>query len=172
MGCTITRLEPSRTIAPGRGQQNPGNRGPRPASVADVPGLPAEARVIEGVAERTFEVADTAAPRLTFSPIEALWQRLILPLRPRSWRYTASLAVLGTVLSMAPWHLLRHPLGARAASAPSGWQAIPRDWVATAAAVEAPAGFRPFEPVLEEVAGAAPLTWHRVTFHAVPRGTA
>jgi hypothetical protein len=49
---------------------------------------------------------------------------------------------------------------------------MPRDWVATAAAVEAPAGFRPFEPVLEEVTGAPPLTWHRVAFHAAARGTA
>jgi hypothetical protein len=137
-----------------------------------VSGLPAEARVVDDVAEVTFEATDARAPRLTCSPIEALWRRLILPLRPRSWRYTAVLAVVGTALAAAPWHLCRHPVGARAASAATDWRARPRDWVAAAAAVEAPAGFRPFEPVLEEVAGAAPLTWHRVAFHAAARGSA
>jgi hypothetical protein len=137
-----------------------------------VAAFPAEARVIEAVAEQTFDVADTRALRLGYSPIEALWQRLILPLRPRSWRYTTMFAVVGIVLALAPWHLLRYPVGARASSAPAGWRSLPRDWVAVAAAVESPAGFRPFEPVLEEVTGAAPLTWHRVTFHPVARGTA
>jgi hypothetical protein len=137
-----------------------------------VPGFPAEARLVEEAADRTFEVADVATPQLTFSPIDALWQRVILPLRPRSWRYTAVLLTVGVALAVAPWHLLRHPLGARAAAAPPGWREAPRDWVAAAAAIEAPAGFRPFEPVLEEVAGAAPLTWHRVTFHAAARGSA
>jgi hypothetical protein len=128
--------------------------------------------VVEAVAERSFEITDAPAPPLTFSPVEALWRRLILPLRPRSWRYATVLLTVGVALAVAPWHLLRHPLGARAAAAPAGWREAPRDWVAAAAAVEAPAGFRPFEPVLEEVTGAAPLTWHRVTFHSAARGSA
>jgi hypothetical protein len=139
---------------------------------SSVPGLSAEARLFDELAERPPAAAEVPAPPLTVSVWDALWHRIILPLRPKSWRYTAAFLAVGVVLAAAPWHLLRHPFGARAAAAAPGWRAAPRDWVAVAAAVESPAGFRPFEPVLEEVTGAAPLTWHRVAFHPAPRGSA
>ena len=139
-----------------------------------MPALPARARAYDADSdsEQRPEAADAPPPKLTVSPIDALWHRVILPLRPRSWRWAAAFLVVGLALSVAPWHQLRHPFGARAAAATPGWRAAPRDWVAVAAAVESPAGFRPFEPVLEEVTGAAPLTWHRVEFHSTARGSA
>jgi hypothetical protein len=95
----------------------------------------------------------------------------MLPLRPRSWRYSAALLVVGTLLAATPWHRLRHPLGARAVAVDPGWRAVPCDWLALAHAIEKPSDFRPFEPVLEEVTGTPPLTHQRIAFHASPRGS-
>jgi hypothetical protein len=96
----------------------------------------------------------------------------MLPLRPRSWRYAILVMGAGALTAAAPWHALRYPLGAAAEAPEAGWRAAPRDWVALAHAVEQPADFRPFEPILEELTGAPPLSHHAITFHPRPRGSA
>jgi len=98
------------------------------------------------------------------------WHRLMLPLRPRSWRLAVVLLVAAGLLGAVPWHRLRHPLGVAAHPPDPGWRAGPRNWLALAHAVEKPSDFRPFEPVLEEVTGRPPLTHHAVAFHVAPRG--
>ncbi|HEY3351692.1 MAG TPA: hypothetical protein VGQ83_00455 [Polyangia bacterium] len=124
--------------------------------------------MIEATAEHLCSAAEDGAAPLR----DRRRFRFMLPLRPRSWRYAAAMLGVGAIFAATPWHALRYPLGSAAAAPEPGWREAPRDWVALAHAVAQPADFRPFEPLLEEVAGAPPLTHHAIEFHPMPRGRA
>ncbi len=81
---------------------------------------------------------------------------------PRRGLLLLAVWILAILAVLRPWQLLREPWGLRAAPPEPGWSSASRDWLALAAAIANPEDLRPFEPMLEELTGEAPLGWQSV----------